>query len=325
MIRRRLCYQAIPGIACSVFCITAAGCYLSEPATNDSDPVSIHEGRLRFSSVSAFRDVVTALNAAPAGQLEANYFATRFPGFTSLGMVPLDERPDVPDMATTMMAIMNHDASYEVADRIFMVLGDTEYVIPDSERNLAAELLSGTPPDPYVASERIVAHPLSPKASDAENGSASVTMQGALNAKYQHEFNAGGTRFKFVDEVEVKNYTLHVTACFRSKLEYKNGNSWKPAGERVYKTIDSIFANYVVTPGNVPASVGPLSGSANDSVNLMVCADVLPPQGYCASQLTLTATFYSEGNHNNIVGNSYLVDPAEWLTEFSIPAFNACD
>jgi hypothetical protein len=275
----------------------------------------MHDGRLKFADVPAFIDTVNQLSALPADQLSPDHFATRFPGFVALGMVERDARPDVPDMAATMTAVLNHQSTYQIADRIFMVLGDTEYVIPEGRAALVTALLAGAAPQPYVASGQIQAHRISRTVTDSISTIAPGTVESLLNAKYQSPFSAGGVSFKFVDEAYVDVFGFYLMACFRAKLQYYD-RSWKDAGERTYKEIDNATVNYLLNPGATFAVSSPLSDARNDSNNLVVCAQITPPVGFCATGLQLTAFYYSEGTANNIAGHSYQAS-AQWLSEFT--------
>ncbi len=298
---------------CGLICASLGGCELAEGPAESSDPVSLRNGRLRFADVQSFVHTMGELSTIPPDDLGSDYFETRFAGFKALGTT---ER-DLPEMAMTMRAVLNQDGAYQIGDRIFLLLGDSEYIIPESDEGLVAALLLGTSPEPYAVAGRIERRGVERTTlDDGFRGTAPIS-QGLLNAKYQYQFSAAGHTYKFVHEAYVDKYSYYLMACFRAKFEYKDGSSWRTAGERVYKRITGAYVEYIRTPLSTSMSTTPLEGLRNDSLHLTLCTQVTPAVGECVSMPKLYAdSYYSEGTAAHILGRVY-THAAAWTSEFT--------
>lgn len=60
-----------------------------------------------------------------------------------------------------------------------------------------------------------------------------------MAGKYQKQSSAAGHTYKFVHEAFVDSYDTWLMACFRSKFEYKDGSTWRHAGEIIDERISS--------------------------------------------------------------------------------------
>jgi hypothetical protein len=224
-------------------------------------------------------------------------------------------------MTPAMRSVLNPDGSYQVADRIYLILGNSEYLIPAQDEAVVTALVGGAPDAPYLASGRIQVNRLSPKASSK----ATTETSNLLNAKYQREFGAAGHLYKFVHEAYVDAYATYLMACFRSKFEYKDGSSWKHAGEMIAKQIDLGKVDYWVIPSSGPGT--PLDASTPytstvSSLEIVSCAQIVAPFGTCVNGAQLTASFHAAGTQAHTIGQTYDVF-ATWAGEFA--ALQTCN
>lgn len=298
---------------CSLICGSLAGCGLAGDPAEPSERISLRNDRLRFADLQAFVDTMGELSAIPADDLALDYFETRFAGFEALRSTG----QDVPEMASSMRVVLNQDGVYQIGDRIYLLLGDSEYLIPESEERLVAALLHGASPAEYAAAGRIEIRRVERTTLDDVSRGESPTSQGLLNAKYQSQFGAAGHTYKFVHEAYVDRFTHYLTACFRAKFEYKDGSGFRTAGERVYKEITSATVSYDLTPMTTSLTTSPISGVRNDSSHLTICTQVTPPVGGCVAKPKLSADqYYSEGTATHIIGRVYS-HAASWTSEFT--------
>jgi hypothetical protein len=210
-------------------------------------------------------------------------------------------------MTLTMRSILNPEGSYQVDHRIYLILGDSEYMIPESEEKIVSALVGGDLDVPYVASGGIEVNRLSSKPTA---GTANV-----LNAKYQREFSAAGHVYKFVHEAYVDAYSTYLMACFRSKFEYRDGSSWRHAGEIIDKEIASGSVHYWIEPNTEMSAPTPYTSTVS-SRDIVSCAQIVAPFGTCVSGTQLTAEFKAKGTQWHTLQQSYNVS-AGWLHEFT--------
>lgn len=285
--------RAIAGLTC----IVLGGCALTEVP---DDPVSVDHGRLKFSDTQALYDTIAELNALPEGGAPSAHLEDRFAGFQSLG----DTERDLPPMTPAMRSVLNPDGSYQVGHRIYLILGNSEYIIPAHDEDAVTALVRGASDAPYVASGRVEVNRLSPR----ETPKADTAISNLLNAKYQYQFGAAGHLYKFVHEAYVDAYATYLMACFRSKFEYKDGSSWKHAGEIIAKEIDLGKVDYWIIPISDPAFQLAESTPYTSTVSpleIVSCVQIVAPFGTCVSGAQLTASFHAAGTQAHTVGQTY--------------------
>jgi hypothetical protein len=285
-------------------CIVLGGCTLADPP---DEPVSVHHDRLTFSDTQVFFSTIQELNALPADQAPSAYLEERFAGFHSLG----DTERGLPPMTPAMRSVLNPDGSYQVGDLIYLILGSSEYRIPEQDEHIVGALVGGASDVPYVASGRIQVNRLAAKKT--------TETSNLLNAKYQREFGAAGHLYKFVHEAYVDAYATYLMACFRSKFEYKDGSTWRHAGEIIDKEIDLGTVDYWIIPIDQPAYQLQASTPYTSTVSpleIVSCVQIVAPFGTCLSGAQLTAAMHAAGTQWHTVGQSYDVF-ASWVGEFA--------
>jgi hypothetical protein len=296
----------------SASCIVATACGVSTADEEGRDAaISVQQGRLLFRDMTAFADMIREFNGVSPGLAGGNRFQSRFPEFQALGA----EARANPELAGLLQQILDRNYTYQIGDQIFLFRGDVEYQIPSSESQLVAVLSAGGDASPYLAAGTIQAHRRehigAPVAGD--DSVASV-----LNAKYQHTFWSA-PQFKFVDETYLDFFSTYVQSCFRSKLEYRDGNNWRAAGEQVAKAIKNAEVEYSFTTTSTNdrfTAVLPSLGQI-DNTNLTLCFVVPATRGGCLQEFQLRADFTSRMESGKAKGSQFNVPGAHWDTEYT--------
>lgn len=234
-----------------------SGCQGVEPSVPENAPGAgkaassrggeVRNGRMVFADKNAIGALLEELTGKPEEALdrweeERGHYSLRRHHRESE-----DENTARAYLPPTIATIANSAGEYQVAGDIFWINGDVEFVIPNGDEQLLAEVKRS----PERHHEGVRQHrTMVPVAFKLKGEGVSASGLTGGDAKYQHEFAPGnGHTYKMVFGAFNSCYSFWVELGVVIKFEYRKkrtfgGYYWLPAGETVYKRIQGVRARY---------------------------------------------------------------------------------
>jgi hypothetical protein len=282
------------------------------------DEVKVVNGRLVFANQEAYNRIATQLTNMTENEM--NTWESTM-GFSSLRTYNIGniESQVLSNIPPNYQTLLNIKGEYQIGASIIWFNSDGyAYIIENADEKLLKKLQSNTK-NSSVRKMSFGIENISIKKKSGGLITASATIPGGIDARYQYQYNYGGHTYKMV--FEVFSYVQPALGPYgwgyandlytAVKLEYrKNNGTWATAGETSTKTIAG--RSYYITCAGETFSGGYFGGTVSTA-----------GQGYyvrlnnysVASSSPASWNVSIDGRyHENVPvhNQTYVLDPAIW-------------